>query len=380
MNDCRANWRRWVPLAALVAAVGAGRASAEPPQPVAQHVIVCRDAGAGGYEAFPDVCRLRDGRLMTVFYAGYGHVSLPAAQLPNGGRIAFCTSSDEGRTWSAAQTLFDGPDDDRDPSIVELKNGRLLCNFFSLRAIGRAGTKWEGLGSWLITSDDQGKSWSAPRQIARDYYCSSPVRVLDSGRLLLGLYAASNGTAHGAVAASDDGGQTWSRPVDIDNQGERLDAETDVIQLKDGSVLAVQRQDAPSKATGRPSLFGSISKDAGQSWSPSKPLNFPGHCPYLLRAAGDILLLAHRLPDTSLHYSLDEGRTWSENVLVDRVGGAYPSLVQLRDGSVLVVYYEEGAGSSIRARRFRATKRGIEWLAPSDAIPPQPAEPVRPQR
>jgi len=30
-----------------------------------------RDAGAGGYEAFPDVCRLSDGRLMAVFYAGY---------------------------------------------------------------------------------------------------------------------------------------------------------------------------------------------------------------------------------------------------------------------------------------------------------------------
>jgi hypothetical protein len=27
-----------------------------------------------------------------------------------------------------------------------------------------------------------------------------------------------------------------------------------------------------------------------------------------------------------------------------------------------VVYYEEGAGSSIRAKKFRATKNGIEWL------------------
>ena len=30
--------------------------------------------------------------------------------------------------------------------------------------------------------------------------------------------------------------------------------------------------------------------------------------------------------------------------------------------TVLVVYYEEGAGSSIRARRLRATQAGIEWL------------------
>jgi len=33
-------------------------------------VYICRDAGAGGYEAFPDVCRLKDGGLMAVFYAG----------------------------------------------------------------------------------------------------------------------------------------------------------------------------------------------------------------------------------------------------------------------------------------------------------------------
>ena len=39
------------------------------------------------YEAFPDVCRLSDGRLMAVFYAGYGHVALPNEDLPKGGRI-----------------------------------------------------------------------------------------------------------------------------------------------------------------------------------------------------------------------------------------------------------------------------------------------------
>lgn len=37
-------------------------------------------------------------------------------------------------------------------------------------------------------------------------------------------------------------------------------------------------------------------------------------------------------------------------------------MVNLTDGTVLVVYYEEGAGSSIRAKRFRATELGIEWL------------------
>ena len=107
----------------------------------------------------------------------------------------------------------------------------------------------------------------------------------------------------------------------------------------------------------------SISKDRGKTWTVSKPMGFAGHCPYFLRTRDNIILLAHRVPSTSLHYSFDECKTWSKNVLVDVVGGAYPSMVNLKDGSVLVVYYEEGGGSNIRAKRLRAKRDGIEWLS-----------------
>ena len=315
-------------------------------------VHVCEDAGAGAYEAFPDVCRLADGRLMAVFYAGYGHVALPNAQLTKGGRICCCTSSDEGHSWSKAQILYDGPDDDRDPSIVQLKSGLVVCNFFSLRKGQKRSL--EGLGTWMVTSSDAGKTWSAPRRLYENYYCSSPVRELSDGRLILGLYRELPQTSAGAVGISEDGAKTWSKPIDIDNAGFRLDAETDVIELTDGTLYAAQR----------PTMCFSISKDRGQTWSVSRPIGFAGHCPYFLRTRDNIILLAHRVPSTSLHYSLDECKTWSQNVLVDTVGGAYPSMVNLKDGSVLIVYYEEGAGSSIRAKRFRATRSGIEWLAP----------------
>ena len=315
---------------------------------------VCEDAGAGAYEAFPDVCRLSDGRLMAVFYAGYGHVSMPNERLPKGGRICYCTSPDEGHTWTKAQIVYDGPDDDRDPSIVQLKSGRLVCNFFSLAKSADPKKPWIGRGTWIVTSDDLGKTWSPARQLYADYYCSSPIRELSGGRLILGLYQETAGSAHGAVGTSDDGGKTWNRPVDIDNGGTRLDAETDIIELADGTLYAAQR----------PAMCYSVSKDRGNTWSVSKPMGFPGHCPYFLRTRDNIILLAHRVPNTSLHYSLDGCKTWSQNVLVDNVGGAYPSMVNLKDGSVLVVYYEEGEKSSIRCKRLRATKAGIEWLAP----------------
>ncbi len=322
--------------------------------PPRSFVYVCQDAGAGGYEAFPDVCRLQDGRLMAVFYAGYDHVSMPAERLPRGGQIACCTSDDEGQTWSPPALLYDSPHDDRDPSICQLKSGRLVCNFFSLAKSQTPGRDWDGQGTWMVTSDDLGRTWSPARQIAADAYCSSPIRELSDGRLILGLYREKTATAVGAVTCSDDGGETWSDVKEIDNGGHRLDAETDIIELKDGTLYAAQR----------PVMCASVSADRGRTWSVSKPMGFEGHCPYLLRTADDVILLAHRLPATSLHYSRDECQTWSENVPVDDVIGAYPSMVNLQDGSVLIVYYEEGGGSSIRAKRFRITAEGVQWIVP----------------
>ncbi len=126
---------------------------------------------------------------------------------------------------------------------------------------------------------------------------------------MLGLYRETNGSAHGAVTYSDDGGTTWSEVIDIDNGGHRLDAETDIIELSDGRLYAAER----------PAMCYSISSDRGRTWSVSQPIGFEGHCPYFLRARDNIIVLAHRLPSTSLHYSLDEGKTWSQNILVDDV-------------------------------------------------------------
>ena len=340
----------------LAAAAGLALAlGAAPAARASSPVIVCSDGGAGGYEAFPDVCRMADGRLLAVFYAGYGHVSLPTATWPKGGRISYCTSSDEGQTWSAAQALFDGPYDDRDPSVTQLSDGRLICTFFTLQPTG--GTSWVGLGTFSVTSADGGATWSAgPQQISTNHYCSSPVRELPDGRLILGLYVQTATDAWGAVTISGDGGGTWCEPVAIPNGGLRYEAETDVIRLRDGRLFAALRGSSHSG--------WSVSSDGGLSWSVAQLFGFPGHSHYLHRAPGNIVLMAHRNPgvSTSLHYSLDECQTWSTNVVIDTVTGAYPSMVTLKDGSVLVAYYEEGTGSNIRAKRFRITPAGLAWL------------------
>jgi hypothetical protein len=76
-----------------------------------------------------------------------------------------------------------------------------------------------------------------------------------------------------------------------------------------------------------------------------------------------VILLAHRLPATSLYWSSDDGKTWNGPVKIDTVGGAYPNMVELPDGLVYCVYYEEGKGSSIRGVRLRVDANGVKIVA-----------------
>jgi hypothetical protein len=323
---------------------------AQPPAPR----VISRGDAAGTYQAFPDICRLKNGDLLCVFYAGYGHVSSPRADCPNGGRICCVRSSDEGRTWSAPRILFDGPFDDRDPHIAQMREGALVCSFFTYRPQPDGTAHCD---TCLVASSDGGQTWGTePQIVAPGWPSSAPVRELPDGTRILGVYREEGATAYGGVIRSSDGGKTWRAPIPIgQGSGVRLDAETDVVLLKDGTLYAALRGD-------RVNMHFATSPDGGLTWSPVKDIGFPGHCPHFTRLSTGEILLAHRLPLTALHISRDEAKTWQGPYPIDETPGAYPSTVELRDRTVLAVYYEEGERSAVRARRFRLTGNGIEFL------------------
>ena len=318
------------------------------------HLIISRGEAAGTYQAFTDICRLTNGDLLCVFYAGYGHVSLPRNDWPKGGRICSVRSRDEGRTWSAPRVLFDGPFDDRDPHIAQMRDGTVVCSFFTYRPQPDGKVLCD---TCLVTSRDGGETWETePQVVAPGWPSSAPVRELPDGTRILGVYREEGATAYGGVIRSTDGGRTWCAPIPIGKgSGVRLDAETDFVRLKDGTLYAALRGD-------RVNMHFATSPDGGLTWSPVRDIGFPGHCPHFTRLSSGEILLTHRLPLTSLHVSRDEGKTWQGPYQIDSTAGAYASTVELKDGSVLVVYYEEGAGSAVRARRFKLKGEGIEFL------------------
>lgn len=214
-------------------------------------LVISRGPAAGTYQAFPDVCRLHSGDILAVFYAGYDHISLPKMpDWPNGGRLCQARSQDAGRTWSEPTILYDDSDDNRDPSIAQMPDGSLICTFFSLRpaetGAGETGVRHEGAGLKIVRSQDEGRTWDQQAQTLlgsiENWYCSAPVRVLPDGTCLLGVYYHAPSQAHGGVLRSTDHGRTWEGPIPIgQGQGVRLDAETDVIALKDGTIFAALR-------------------------------------------------------------------------------------------------------------------------------------------
>ncbi|HKI35026.1 MAG TPA: sialidase family protein [Gemmataceae bacterium] len=344
---------------AALAGLLAGPAGAEPPGPAAARQVVVSGKAAGGYAAFPDVCRTKKGDLFCVFYSGYGHVSKPNKDWPKGGRVMAVRSSDNGKTWGEPFVLADTVHDDRDPSVAVLNDGTLLCNWFVAANPDKPLPGNRPHAIFLSRSTDDGKTWGEPAELKVDstdwFACSAPVRELPDKSLILGLYTENEKgkIAYGATIRSDDGGKTWKDLALIgDKAGLYLDAETDVVRLKDGTLLAALR-------SSKTDLHFATSADGGKSWGKVYSSGFKGHCPHFLRHSSGAILLSHRLPATAVHWSFDEGKTWQGPLQIDTVSGAYPSCVELPDGAVYCVYYEEGAGSSIRGTRLKVSRSGV---------------------
>jgi predicted neuraminidase len=198
------------------------------------------------------------------------------------------TSTDTGRTWSAATKLPDGILGPIRAKPVELGKGVMLAG---------SSTEHDGWivhmerysGDWSLASLGSAAAWtrSAPLNTAKEFGAIQPTILVHSPTSLQILCRTREKVI--AQAWSSDGGRTWSAmtATALPNPSAGIDS----LRLADGRFLLVYNP----TATGRGKLDLALSAD-GKSWTP-----------------------ALALEDAQGEYS-------------------YPAMIQARDGKVHVTY------------------------------------------
>lgn len=300
------------------------------------------------YYAFPSICRTADGELLCVFYCGTEHIS------PDG-KVVMVRSRDKGLTWSRPQVILDTPYDDRDPSIMQTRSGRILVNFFVRvpEKYDSDRTKRTSPHVHVAWSDDGGQTFSQPRPAAPTWRwnaTSDEVIQLPDGSLVMSVYGrlADDKTDRASALFSSDDGETWNAAkradIAIDGNGIVNFQEPALERTPDGTLICTLRTtDAGFH------LYEARSTDGGKTWSKPVDTFLHGQASNLLYHSSGVLFHSYRswsqdwkvLGTAGVFCEPDKRWNPAKEFPIVRVGGdvGYPSAVELPDASIYCVYY-----------------------------------------
>lgn len=273
-------------------------------------------------------------------------------------------STDMGKSWSAPLIVARGEGRNKgfgDVNIIKTKSGKLLALYVGGVGLWKS-TAEKPQGHFMSVSNDNGKTWSAPRDITHQLYginCPDTIRktwqasffgsgqglCLRDGRIMAVMVvreSLKSGKLNNYVVYSDDEGETWQVSDKAMDGGD----EAKVVELNDGSILLSSR-------TAGNRLWAK-STDRGQTWGPKNtwPEIWGNACDadivrYTSTLDGyDKNRLLHTLPNAknrtnvSMWVSYDEGKTWPLKKTICKGESAYSSITILPDGTI-GVYVEE---------------------------------------
>lgn len=327
-------------------------------------------SGEDGYATYriPAIVETTDGTLIAF---AEGRVSTAA----DDGDVDLLAkrSDDGGKTWGDLQIVADmGPNFIGNPSpVVDEATGRVV-----LLATYKAGTDTEfdimvGHGidtsrEFLLTSDDNGVTWSEPLQITESvkapewqWYSVGPGHAFQiesgphAGRLVAAANHSDDEFNYGAhLLLSDDGGLTWRIGAsETPKKGPRHPNESTAAMLDDGRIVVSARDQDGDDQWHR---LRTTSTDGGETFaSPFEEqtgLVIPVVQVSMLAIAGTdgsddatTLLLSgpsdsEKRIDLRVRTSTDAGVTWSEGSLVGPGPAAYSDLIGLTDGLIGVLF------------------------------------------
>ena len=381
--------------------------------------VICKEPGR--YIGWPTVCRRKNGELIAIFSGDRDQHVCPW------GKVQLVRSADDGKTWSAPETIRNSIVDDRDAGITELADGTLVANWFtsiawvsifsrfkptSLKPEARTAESeymrhWstlptnlvrEALGYWTMRSTDGGKTWEPPVRTAG----TRPHNVLQlkDGRLLaigcvyrsadhmLSTDPGFKDLKHEPIyEESTDGGRSWHRlstlsvAADVEVTGLH---EPHMAELPDGRLVAMYRYHA--KDVGDGICTQTESEDGGRTWTPIRRSPIKGYPPHLtvLKDGRLLCVFGQRTPGNYGEWAVfsdDGGRTWDmeHQVLLCRHWNGdlgYPASVEMPDGTILTVYYQADKPVQKTADWLTSTTTCLmgTWWRPR----PKPAAPAGP--
>lgn len=317
---------------------------------IISHQVICRQPNR--YIGWPTIAKTKAAELLIVFSGDRdGHVC-------PWGKTQMVRSLDSGRTWSEPLTINNTPLDDRDSGIIETKNGTLMVSWFTSLAFENTKnnpwqrhsdkigpeTRQKWLGSWIRRSADEGKSWQEPVRVP----VSAPHGPIElhNGKLLYvgtGQYQKKRVVA---AAESCDDGLSWQviGTVPISPEEIKYFAEPHSVQLDDGRIITMMRNGKDGF------LRQSESLDGGKTWLKVHSNNIWGYPPHLIKLRDSRLLVTYGRRKQPFGQraciSDDNGETWdleNEIIINDAPNKdlGYPASVQLDDGSILTIYYQQ---------------------------------------
>ena len=331
-----------------------------------------------GYFGWPTLAKMDDGTLVAAASGMRNEHVCPF------GRNVFCTSNDQGRTWTSPRVVNDSPLDDRDTGVVCLGGDKMLLSWFTTdnrsradRADPEVAPIWETgfaritddniarwVGAWICTSVDAGESWKAPVKVPLTAP-HGPIRLRNGTLLYFGkvfgndMDEFTSGIGEIAAMTSSDDGQTWEGlgtvPLCAGTEPGNYH-EPHVAELADGKLVGLIRS-AAAVREGRDdimgalkfSLFQSVSTDGGRTWSEAEPLGFHGSPPHLLVHSSGALVCVYGYRQEPygerVMISRNGGESWDYDYVLRDDGPdsdlGYPSSVELEDGSLLTMYYQK---------------------------------------
>jgi len=300
--------------------------------------------------------------------------------------IVLKRSTDGGATWGPLQVAAEnGEGLAGNPAPVVLDTGRILLVHIRNAALAsedaiRRGkvSAADGRRVWVRHSDDEGLTWSSPREITEQtkravwrWYATAPGHALQlaAGRVVvpanhsLPPTGTDNGTEGryngGHCLLSDDHGGTWRLGYVDDNPDNYINVnETTAAELPDGRVYFNTRSDSTAPGT----RADAYSRDGGvtlvKPFRPQAGLTGPVVEGSVLQLRDPDVLLYSGPADPgfralmAIRASTDGGVTWRTAHTVDGLPAAYSDLVRV-DADTVGLLYETGDFSAYETITFR---------------------------